>query len=125
MSSKGFGAFKAPKGLDRLRGYVCALKGDPAELEECRSKNKGKWCTCRRLADHVKPLIGRKLGMFLPKCDKYYSRLFDRKQCYNLDAECWCVNPKTGRMIEGTKVKGKRMNELDCWPKMNKIREEL
>lgn len=48
-------------------GYVCALKGDPAELEECRSKNKGKWCTCRRLADHVKPLIGRKLGMFLPK----------------------------------------------------------
>ncbi|OQR73298.1 hypothetical protein BIW11_09818 [Tropilaelaps mercedesae] len=112
-------------GLVCWTSQVQGLDGDPPELAECRAKNKGKWCTCRKLADHVKPLLGRKLGMFLPKCGTYYPKLFDRKQCYNPDAECWCVNPKTGRMIEGTKIKGKGMNELNCRPKRDEIEPEL
>ncbi|XP_028966814.1 uncharacterized protein LOC114828121 [Galendromus occidentalis] len=49
-------------------------------------------------------------------CGQFYKKLYARKQCYMNDMECWCVNPKTGLMIEGTKIGDFESDFLDCNP---------
>ena len=56
---------------------VHALEGNPPELEECRARNKGKWCTCRKLVKYIQDhLIGKRMGVFVPRVSLYFS--FDR-----------------------------------------------
>ena len=38
---------------------------------------------------------------------------FNRKQCLSFTGSCWCVDPDTGAMIEGT-MKARQEDDVEC-----------
>ena len=52
------------------------------------------------------------VGSFIPKCTDDGS--FEKRQCHGSTGFCWCVDPKTGITIEGTKTgPGKALIECE------------
>jgi nidogen (entactin) len=43
-------------------------------------------------------------GRFVPQCTN--SGWFQAKQCHGSTGLCWCVNPDTGKEVEGTRLRG-------------------
>ena len=62
------------------------------------------------------------LGADRPECDA--DGTYKAKQCHSSTGYCWCVNPTTGKEIQGTKkapadgeVKCGKSSCLFCWLK--------
>merc|ERR1712212_558097 len=53
----------------------------------------------------------RLLGAFQPRCKSDGS--YEDKQCHGSTGHCWCVDPKNGREISGTR-KGPGQGEVKC-----------
>ena len=75
----------------------------PSFVVDFVSNNKGP-CHLARTNSNPGMMDG-----FVPQCQ--YDGSFERKQCH--DGDCWCVNPKSGRELQGTRTPFNEV-ELNC-----------